>query len=78
MKIDLNTKHLTVYVEWAEIDSCTELTLHNKSIAEALEEAEFFGFKKPSWWQFWKPKQPYIRVGFGTDVVVIDGVKVWI
>jgi hypothetical protein len=54
----LNIKRKSVCIIFANGGNrnTTTIDMTNASIAEALARAEYFGYKKPKWWQIWKPK----------------------
>lgn len=49
-------KYDTIILEWKDSNCYNRVTLHNIGIKKAIEQAEFFGYIKPKWYQFWKPK----------------------
>ena len=53
MKTQIERQYETVKVGWAKKDSATMLTLHDTTISKAIEDAIFFGFKKPVWYKPW-------------------------
>lgn len=48
-------KYSSISLIWFDPDF-NSLIVHDKTIEEALENAVFFGYKPPKWWQFWKDK----------------------
>ena len=62
MKFPENS-YAKLLVSWTDSDgSYTYFTMYNATFEEATQRAEEFGYKKPSWWQFWKPELPDIEV----------------
>ena len=48
------TTHKTILVFWKDSQGEHVFQLRNVTEAVARERAEFFGYVKPKWWQFWK------------------------
>ena len=54
-----------VVLWWGASNSETELTLHNKTLAQAYESAIQFGYKPPVWYKPWQ----YLTGGLGVLTV---------
>jgi len=46
--------HKTILVFWKDRQGEHVFQLKNVTEAVARERAEFFGYVKPKWWEFWK------------------------
>jgi hypothetical protein len=46
--------HKTILVFWKDNQGEHVFQLRNVTEAVARERAEFFGYVKPKWWEFWK------------------------
>ncbi len=58
-------RYSKVVLWWKDKIGETELTLYNKTLTEARENAEFFGYKKPCWYLPWQ----YLTGGLGVMTV---------
>lgn len=47
-------RYATISIYWKEKEGGSELHLHNKTKNEALDTAEFFGWKRPTWYTPWR------------------------
>ncbi len=53
MEAVVERQYETVKVCWTEKNGATMLTLHDTTVSQAIEDAIFFGFKKPVWYKPW-------------------------
>ena len=61
MENNTDTVYKRIAVTWySPTGAESSLTLRNKTRAEAIKEAYYFGWRPPKWWQFWKSKEPII------------------
>lgn len=44
----------TIIVTWKQGNTITRITIYNATKQEAFDNAAFFGYIEPRWWQFWK------------------------
>jgi len=56
----LQRKYETIVVSWEEDNTSSTLTLHNKNLAQAYDDAVFLGFKPSSKWKFWGRNCTYV------------------
>lgn len=59
-------RYAKIVMWWRSGNTETEHTLYNKTLTEARETAEFFGYKKPVWYKPWQ----YLTGGLG--IVTVD------
>lgn len=50
---DKGMKNNWVFLWYDKYGNFTKLELHDKTEQEAVQEATYFGWRKPRWWQYW-------------------------